>query len=359
MLIVFYVQLFMVGIVSLLFLFYYIFLDVEILKILPPLIPILLLVALFTLFERKILGGIQRRRGPNIVGVWGILQPFADAFKLIFKETIIPGLSNIFLFVVAPVLTFTLSWLSWAIIPLDYGIVLSDINLGLLFLFSISSLGVYGIIISGWSSNNKYAFLGSLRSAAQFVSYEVSIGISIMPILICTSTLNLTKIVQFQDHLWFFLPLWPSLLLFFIAALAETNRVPFDLPEAESELVSGYNVEYAATTFVLFFLAEYSNILVMSSLITILFFGGWLPLFNIEIFFFLPGWFWMSLKVCFIVFFFILVRATVPRYRYDQLMNIGWKVLLPISLSYFFFVSVFYWIFMGDYYEWLFVVINY
>jgi NADH-quinone oxidoreductase subunit H len=182
----------------------------------------------------------------------------------------------------------------------------------------------------------------------------VSIGISIMPVLICTSTLNLTNIVQFQDNLWFFLPLWPSLLLFFIAALAETNRVPFDLPEAESELVSGYNVEYAATTFVLFFLAEYSNILIMSSLITIFFFGGWLPFFNIVLFFFIPGWFWMSLKVCIIVFFFILVRATVPRYRYDQLMNIGWKVLLPISLSYLFFVAVFYWIFLGDYYQWVF-----
>ena len=329
---------------------YYIILDVEILKILPPLIPILLLVALFTLFERKILGGVQRRRGPNVVGIWGILQPFADAFKLIFKETIIPGLSNLFLFIMAPVFTFTLSWLSWSIIPLSYGVVLSDINLGLLFLFSISSLGVYGIIISGWSSNNKYAFLGALRSAAQFVSYEVSIGISIMPVLVCTSTLNLTNIVQFQDNLWFFLPLWPSLVLFFIAALAETNRVPFDLPEAESELVSGYNVEYAATTFVLFFLAEYSNILIMSSLITIFFFGGWLPIFNFSFFFFIPGWIWMSSKVCFVVFFFILIRATVPRYRYDQLMNIGWKVLLPISLAYLFFISVFFWIFIGDFF---------
>jgi len=352
--IILYLNLFIISIISLIFIFYYIFLDIDILKILPPLIPILLLVALFTLFERKILGGIQRRRGPNVVGIWGILQPFADAFKLIFKETIIPGLSNIFLFVAAPVFTFTLSWLSWSIIPLDYSIVLSDINLGLLFLFSISSLGVYGIIISGWSSNNKYAFLGSLRSAAQFVSYEVFIGISIMPVLICTSTLNLTNIIQFQDNLWFFLPLWPSLLLFFIAALAETNRVPFDLPEAESELVSGYNVEYSATTFVLFFLAEYSNILIMSSLITILFFGGWSPLLNIEFFFFIPGWVWMSLKVFFIVFFFILVRATVPRYRYDQLMSIGWKVLLPISLSYFFFVSVFYWVIMVYYYQWIF-----
>lgn len=355
MVLFFYLQTFLILIIGSIIFIYYFLLDLDILKILPPLIPVLLLVALFTLFERKILGGMQRRRGPNVVGLWGILQPFADAFKLIFKETIIPGLSNLFLFIAAPVFTFTLSWLSWSVIPLDYGVVLSDINLGLLFLFSISSLGVYGIIISGWSSNNKYAFLGSLRSAAQFVSYEVSIGISIMPVLICTSTLNLTTIVEFQDNLWFFLPLWPSLLLFFIAALAETNRVPFDLPEAESELVSGYNVEYAATTFVLFFLAEYSNILIMSSLITIFFFGGWLPLFNIVIFSFVPGWIWMSLKVCFVVFFFILIRATVPRYRYDQLMNIGWKVLLPISLSYLFFVSVFYWIFMGDFYQWVFI----
>jgi len=256
MLLFFYLQFILFFIFFILLFGYFIILDVDILKILPPLIPILLLVALFTLFERKILGSIQRRRGPNVVGIWGILQPFADALKLIFKETIIPGLSNIFLFIMSPVLVFTLSWLSWSIIPLDYGIVLSDINLGLLFLFSVSSLGVYGIIISGWSSNNKYAFLGSLRAAAQFISYEVSIGISIMPILICTSTFNITNIVQFQDNLWFFLPLWPSLLLFFIAALAETNRVPFDLPEAESELVSGYNVEYAATTFVLFFLSE-------------------------------------------------------------------------------------------------------
>jgi NADH-quinone oxidoreductase subunit H len=345
-----YLQLGIFIIFILLLFIYYVILDIEILKVLPPLIPILLLVALFTLFERKILGGVQRRRGPNVVGIWGILQPFADAFKLIFKETIIPGLSNLFLFIAAPVFTFTLSWLSWSIIPLSHGVVLSDINLGLLFLFSISSLGVYGIIISGWSSNNKYAFLGALRSAAQFVSYEVSIGISIMPVLVCTSTLNLTNIVQFQDNLWFFLPLWPSLILFFIAALAETNRVPFDLPEAESELVSGYNVEYAATTFVLFFLAEYSNILIMSSLITIFFFGGWLPILNFSLFFLVPGWIWMSAKVCFIVFFFILIRATVPRYRYDQLMNIGWKVLLPISLAYLFFISVFFWVFIGDFF---------
>jgi len=345
-----YLHLFVFIFFAVIIFLYYFVLDVEIIKVLPPLIPILLLVALFTLFERKILGGIQRRRGPNVVGLWGILQPFADAFKLIFKETIIPGLSNLVLFILAPVTTFTLSWLSWSVIPLAYGVVLSDINLGLLFLFSISSLGVYGIIISGWSSNNKYAFLGSLRSAAQFVSYEVSIGISIMPVLICTSTLNLSGIVQFQDNLWFFLPLWPSLLLFFIAALAETNRVPFDLPEAESELVSGYNVEYAATTFVLFFLAEYSNILIMSSLITILFFGGWMPLFNFGFFFLIPSWVWISFKVCAVVFMFILVRATLPRYRYDQLMNIGWKVLLPISLAYLFFVSCYFWIFIADFF---------
>lgn len=328
------------------FLFLYnIVLDIELLKVLPPLLPILLLVALFTLLERKILGSIQRRRGPNVVGVFGILQPFADAFKLIFKESIIPGLSNILLFVIAPISTFTVSLMGWSIIPLDYGVVLSDINLGLMFLFAISSLGVYGIIISGWSSNNKYAFLGSLRSAAQFISYEVSIGIIIMVVLLCTNSINLTKIVQFQDVLWFFLPIWPSFFMFFIAALAETNRVPFDLPEAESELVSGYNVEYASTTFVLFFLAEYSNILIMSSIMVIFFFGGWYPFFNLFVFFLIPGWIWLSFKICFLAFVFVLIRATLPRYRYDQLMTIGWKVLLPLSLVYFFIIFSFVWLF--------------
>jgi NADH-quinone oxidoreductase subunit H len=319
--------------------------DIEILKVLPPFLPILLIVALFTLLERKILASIQRRRGPNVVGIFGYLQPIADALKLIMKETIIPGLSNLVLFVLAPVSIFMFSLLNWSILPLNYGVVLADINVGLLFLFSVSSLGVYSIIISGWASNSKYAFLGALRSSAQFISYEVSIGIITMVVLLNVSSLNLTEIVLFQNNLWLIFPLFFSFVLFFIAALAETNRVPFDLPEAESELVSGYNVEYAATTFVLFFLAEYSNILIMSILIVIFFFGGWFPMpfgfLNISVLFLIPGWFYMILKVCFIVYLFILVRATLPRYRYDQLMTIGWKVLLPISLAYLFIFSIF------------------
>ena len=321
--------------------FYQFIFDIEFLKILPPFLPILLLVALFTLLERKILGAIQRRRGPNVVGFFGFLQPIADALKLIFKETIIPGLSNLVLFILAPISIFTFSLLNWSVLPLGYGILLADINIGLLFIFSISSLGVYSIIISGWASNSKYAFLGSLRSAAQFISYEVSIGIIIMVVLMCVSSLNLTKIVLFQDSIWLVFPLIFNFFLFFIAVLAETNRVPFDLPEAESELVSGYNVEYAAVTFVLFFLAEYSNILIMSILIVISFFGGW-----ISIIFFLPGWLIMIIKVCFVVCLFILIRATLPRYRYDQLMNIGWKVLLPLSLLNFIFYSISFFIFL-------------
>lgn len=320
-----------------LFLYYFI-LDIDFLKVLPPLIPILLLVAFFTLFERKILGSIQRRRGPNVVGIFGFFQPIADAFKLILKETIIPGLSNLFLFILAPITIFSFSLLNWSILPLDYTIVLSDINLGLLFLFSISSLGVYSIIISGWASNSKYAFLGSLRSAAQFISYEVSIGILTMVILLNVNSLNLTEIILFQKECWLIIPLLFSFILFFMAALAETNRIPWDLPEAESELVSGYNVEYAATTFVLFFLAEYSNILIMSILMVIFFLGGWYSFFFL---FFLPGWLNMIIKISFIIFLFILIRATLPRYRYDQLMNVGWKILLPFSLIFLIFYSIF------------------
>ena len=328
------------------FLFFvcYILLDISFIKVLPPILPIFLMVALFTLLERKLLAGIQRRRGPNVVGIFGLLQPFADAIKLIVKETIIPGLSNLVLFIIAPVLSFSVSLLSWSVLPLSYGTVLSDINLGLMFIFSISSLGVYGIIISGWSSNNKYAFLGSLRSAAQFVSYEVSIGIIVMTILVCVGSLNFSEIVIFQTKVWFILPLFISFFMFFISALAETNRVPFDLPEAESELVSGYNVEYAATTFVLFFLAEYSNILIMCVLIVIFFLGGWLPIFNISLLYYIPLWLWFSIKVCLIIFLFIFIRGTLPRYRYDQLMLIGWKILLPISLSFLFFISTLFWL---------------
>jgi len=325
--------------------FIFTFIDISILKIIPPILPIFLMVALFTLLERKLLAGIQRRRGPNVVGVFGLLQPFADAIKLIVKETIIPGLSNLILFIIAPVLSFTVSLLGWSVLPLSHAVVLSDINLGLMFLFSISSLGVYGIIISGWSSNNKYAFLGSLRSAAQFVSYEVSIGIIVMTILLSVGSLNFSEIVIFQTEIWFIIPLFVSFFMFFISALAETNRVPFDLPEAESELVSGYNVEYAATTFVLFFLAEYSNILIMCILTVIFFFGGWLPIYNIYILYYIPLWLWFSVKVCLVIFLFIFIRGTLPRYRYDQLMSIGWKMLLPISLSFLFFISTLFWLF--------------
>lgn len=326
------------------FVIFLIFLDavsLEIVKILPPILPVMLLVALFTLLERKLLSSVQRRRGPNVVGVWGLLQPFADAFKLIFKETIIPGLSNMILFLIAPILTFTISLLNWALLPLTFGVVLSDLQLGVMFLFAFSSLGVYGIVLSGWSSNSKYAFLGSLRSAAQFLSYEVSIAITVMPVLLSVESLNFTNIVEFQNEQWFVIIFWPAALMFFIATLAETNRVPFDLPEAESELVSGYNVEYAATTFVLFFLAEYSNIIIMSFLITIFFFGGWW-FFFFDLF--LPFWMLIFFKVFLFLNLFILVRATIPRYRYDQLMTIGWTVLLPLSLFYFMFISVIIWI---------------
>jgi NADH-quinone oxidoreductase subunit H len=270
------------------------------------------------------------------------LQPFADAFKLIFKETIVPGLSNIVLFIIAPIFTFALSLVSWSVLPFSYGLVVSDINLGLMFIFSISSLGVYGIVISGWSSNSKYAFLGSLRSAAQFISYEVVMAVTIMSVILCVGSLNITSIIQMQSSFWFILAFWPSFLMFFISSLAETNRIPFDLPEAESELVSGYNVEYAATTFVLFFLAEYSNILIMSVLIVLFFFGGWHLFVYIP---FLSYWFVISFKVICVVILFILIRATLPRYRYDNLMNVGWKVLLPISLIYFVFTAFYFFIF--------------
>jgi len=324
---------------------YLITIDLEWLKVLPPILPIILMVALFTLLERKVWASIQLRRGPNVVGFFGLLQPIADAIKLILKETIIPGLSNLFLFVIAPVLTFTLSLLGWGIIPIYYGGVLSDINLGLLFLFSISSLGVYGIIISGWASNSKYAFLGSLRSAAQFISYEVFIGIVVMTILVCVNSLNITLIIEFQHKVWFIIPLFPSFIMFFISALAETNRVPFDLPEAESELVSGYNVEYSATTFVLFFLAEYANIILMSVLIVIFFFGGWLPILNFKIFYFIPSWIWFILKIFIFMLLFTIIKGILPRYRYDQLMTLGWKVLLPISFIYLILICIIVFIF--------------
>jgi NADH-quinone oxidoreductase subunit H len=309
-----------------------IFLLITLLKILIIVVPLLISVAYFTLAERKILGAIQRRRGPNVVGIFGLLQPLSDGFKLFIKETVIPSNSNMYLFIASPMLTFIISLMGWAAIPYDKYSILSDMNIGILYLFAISSLGVYGIIMSGWSSNSKYAFLGALRSTAQMVSYEVSIGFIMVTIVVCCGSFNLQEIIYSQVKIWYVVPFFPLFLIFFISSLAETNRHPFDLPEAEAELVSGYNVEYSAMGFALFSLGEYSNMLLMSSINTVLFFGGWLPPFAFLSF--LPGSFWFGIKICFFVFLFVWIRAALPRYRYDQLMTLGWKVFLPISLSY-------------------------
>ena len=308
-------------------------------KILGIVIPLLVSIAYLTIAERKLLGSIQRRKGPNVVGFLGLLQPFADGLKLFSKETVIPKDSNVFVFMLAPIITFVLSLIGWSVIPLAEGIVISDINLGVLYLFSISSLSVYGIILAGWSSNSKYPFLGALRSTAQMISYEVSIGFIIVNVCLCSGSFNLSSIVLAQKNVWFILPLFPMFVLFSISMLAETNRHPFDLPEAESELVSGYNVEYSAVTFALFFLGEYANILLMSSFSAVLFLGGWLPLFNFFPFNILPGSFWLSIKILFGVVFFILSRAALPRYRYDQLMDLGWKSILPLSVGYLLFTA--------------------
>jgi NADH-quinone oxidoreductase subunit H len=305
-----------------------------ILKILAIIVPLLISVAYFTIAERKLMGSIQRRRGPNVIGFVGLLQPLADGLKLFAKETILPSNSNIYVFLLAPLLTFILSLIGWSVIPLSEQILISDINLGILYLLSISALSVYGIIMAGWSSNSKYPFLGSLRSAAQMISYEISIGFIIVNICLCVGSFNLSSIVIAQKNIWFIVPLLPMFILFYISMLAETNRHPFDLPEAEAELVSGYNVEYSAMTFALFFLGEYANMLLMSTFSSILFLGGWLPLFNIFPLNCLPGSFWLSLKILLGVVFFILTRAALPRYRYDQLMYIGWKSFLPLSLGY-------------------------
>ena len=313
----------------------------KILKFLILVLPLLISVAYFTLVERKILASIQRRRGPNVVGAFGLLQPLADGLKLFTKETILPSNADIILFVFAPILTFLLSLLSWAIIPLGLGMFYTDLNIGILYLLAISSLGVYGIIIGGWSSNSKYSFLGALRSTAQMISYELTIGFSILSVIICAKSLNLISIVFAQKTVWFCFPLFPIFLIFFISCLAETNRHPFDLPEAEAELVSGYNVEYSAMGFALFFLGEYANMLLMSSLTIILFLGGWLAPFpfNIKFINILPGSFWFSLKICFFIILFVVSRAILPRYRYDQLMRLGWKVFLPFTLSWFLYTA--------------------
>lgn len=309
---------------------------VTLLKILIIVVPLLLSVAYFTLAERKIMGAIQRRRGPNVVGTYGLLQPLADGFKLLIKETIIPSSANKVLFFIAPMITFILSLMGWGVIPFNETAILSDINLGVLYLFAISSLSVYGIIMSGWSSNSKYAFLGALRSAAQMVSYEVSIGFIMISIVLCVGSFNLSEIVYAQKDIWFIIPFFPIFLMFFVSALAETNRHPFDLPEAEAELVSGYNVEYSAMGFALFFLGEYANMLLMSALMSILFLGGWNA--PIELLNFIPGSFWLGLKISIFVIGFIWMRAALPRYRYDQLMHLGWKVFLPFSLGYLLFI---------------------
>ena len=305
-----------------------------VLKIISIVLPLLISVAYFTIAERKLMGSIQRRRGPNVIGFLGLLQPLADGLKLFVKETILPSNSNLYMFLLAPVLSFVLSLIGWAVIPLSEGIVISDLNLGVLYLFSVSSLSVYGLIMAGWSSNSKYPFLGSLRSAAQMISYEVSIGFIIVNVCVCAGSFNLSSIIIAQEKVWYIIPLLPMFFLFYISMLAETNRHPFDLPEAEAELVSGYNVEYSAMTFALFFLGEYANMLLMSAFSSILFLGGWLPIFNTDFFNIFPGSFWFSLKLLIGVVFFILTRAALPRYRYDQLMHIGWKSFLPLSLGY-------------------------
>ena len=295
-------------------------------------VPLLVSVAYMTYAERKILAAMQLRVGPNVVGPFGLLQPFADALKMLMKETVVPTGANRVLFLLAPVLTFVLAMIAWAVIPMGDGWAIADINVGVLYLFAISSLGVYGIIIAGWASNSKYAFLGALRSAAQMVSYEVSMGLVIVCVLLCVGSLNLNDIVRAQRHVWFCIPLLPMFVVFFISALAETNRAPFDLAEGESEIVAGFMVEYSSMSYGLFFLGEYANMFLMSAMTSILFMGGWQAPFGVAPFTWVPGTVWFLLKIAFVMFMFVWVRATFPRFRYDQLMRLGWKVFLPLSL---------------------------
>ena len=303
-------------------------------KIILLVVPLLLGVAYLTYAERKVIGAMHLRRGPNVVGPYGLLQPMADGMKLFFKETIIPSGANRGVFLIAPMLTFVLALVAWAVIPVGDGLVIANINVGILYLFAISSLGVYGILMAGWASNSKYAFLGGLRSAAQMVSYEVSMGFIIITVLLLAGSLNLSDIVMAQKNsVWFVIPMFPMAVIFFISTLAETNRHPFDMPEAEAELVAGFNVEYSAMAFALFFLGEYANMILMAGMTTILFLGGWLPPFDIAPFNWIPGPIWFAAKMAFILFIFLWVRATFPRYRYDQLMRLGWKIFLPISLA--------------------------
>ena len=301
-------------------------------QIVAILVPLLLSVAYLTYAERKVIAAMQLRKGPNVVGPFGLLQPIADAVKLLFKETILPAGANKVVFVMAPMLVFILGLVGWAVIPFDEGWVLADINVGILYLFAISSLGVYGVLMAGWASNSKYPFLGALRSAAQMVSYEVSMGFVIITVLILVGSLNLSDIVLAQKDLWFVVPLLPMFVVFFISTLAETNRSPFDLAEGESEIVAGFFLEYSSFTFALFFMGEYANMILMSAMTTILFLGGWLPIIDMAPFNWIPGIVWFAGKVAVVLFCFLWVRATFPRYRYDQLMRLGWKVFLPLSM---------------------------
>lgn len=306
------------------------------LKILFLIVPLLISVAFVTVAERKVMGAIQRRKGPNVIGFYGLLQAFADGLKLFVKEIILPSNANLGIFFIAPILTLVLSFIGWAVIPFREDMVLVDLNIAILYSFAISSLGVYGIICSGWASNSKYAFLGALRSAAQMISYEVSLGLILLTILLVSGSLNFVMIVVVQQYVWFIIPFFPLFIMFFISALAETNRPPFDLPEAEAELVSGYSTEYSAMGFAFFFIGEYANIILMSTLCSIFFLGGWWPMINIML---VPDPVWLGLKVCFIIFLFVWVRVALPRFRYDQLMRLGWKTFLPLSLGTFVFVA--------------------
>ena len=313
----------------------------EIYKIIFLLIPSLVSVAMVVWLDRRVWGLVQKRRGPNVVGPFGLFQTIADALKYIFKEIIIPASANKVVFILAPIVTMTLALVAWAVIPLSENIVLSDINVGILYLFAVSSLGVYGIIMGGWASNSKYPFLGAIRSAAQMVSYEVSIGIIIINVLLCVGSLNLNDIVKAQKELWYVIPLFPMFVIFFISALAETNRPPFDLPEAEAELVAGYQTEYSGMMYAMFWLGEYANILLMCAMGSILFLGGWLPIMDIFPFNIIPAPVWMISKILFLFLLFALIKAIVPRYRYDQLMRLGWKIFLPFSLIYLVFTASF------------------
>jgi NADH-quinone oxidoreductase subunit H len=301
-------------------------------EVLAIIVPLLLAVAYLTYAERKVIAASQLRKGPNVVGPFGLLQPIADGLKLLLKETVVPSGANRVVFIAAPILTFSLSLAAWAVIPFNPGVVVSDINVGILYLFAISSLSVYGIIMAGWASNSRYAFLGALRSAAQMVSYEVAIGFVLVTVLLCAGSLNLSDIVEAQRHIWFAIPLLPMFVVFFVSGLAETNRLPFDLVEGETEIVAGYFVEYSAMSFALFYLGEYANMILVGAMTSVLFLGGWLAPFGVPPFTWVPGPIWFALKIAFVVFCILWVRATFPRFRYDQLMRLGWKVFLPLSL---------------------------